>query len=365
MVNKIVFCTLRDNKGATGGPGGVLYIQKEVLGKKICNLDCDYWFNTYSKEKGWRTRLNQFLFLIKASFTPNAYFITHDINSGRILSLLGKPYSLIFHHQGPLVEELSKFNPNLTQKQIKKIQKTEHLAFTKANSVHFPSNGAVDMYFMSQYASCKREDVNVGKALFNVILQKTVTEPDNIEIKREDKVLTFFSLGTLTTAKGQDNVVKFMEQFLPYYKGAVRYIIVGKGPLKEELDNGLQNLAADYSNFSYKMIESMPHDLVMYVHKISDVYIMMHRISIFDFATLEAMSQESAIVLSKVGGNTDFNKEGNVIFTEDALQDMAKFAETDFELMKKKNKEIFDTYFSLDAFRKQYIQFAEEVISKY
>lgn len=364
MIKKIVFCTLRDNKGATGGPGGVLFIQKEVLGKKLCNLDCDYWFNTYSKEKGWKTKLNKFCFLVKASFTKNVYFITHDIYSGRVLGFLRKPYSLIFHHQGPLVEEISKFNPKLTEKQIKKIKKTEYLAFTKANYVHFPSNGAADMYFMSHFASCKRDDVRIGKALFNVILQKTVTKPVTFEIKREENMLTFFSLGTLTTAKGQDQVVEFMKQFLPYYEGDVRYIIVGKGPLRDELDNGLKNVASNNTNFSYKIIESMPHDSVMYLHQISDVYIMMHRISIFDFATLEAMSQGSAIVLSKVGGNTDFNKEDNVIYAEDAMKDMSGFAATDFDALKKKNETVFKTYFSEDAYRKQYEQYVSDVIEK-
>ena len=41
-IKQIIFCTLRDNRGATGGPGGVLYIQKNVLGNEINKVPCKY-----------------------------------------------------------------------------------------------------------------------------------------------------------------------------------------------------------------------------------------------------------------------------------------------------------------------------------
>lgn len=43
-IKQIIFCTLRDNRGATGGPGGVLYIQKNVLGNEINKVPCKYQF---------------------------------------------------------------------------------------------------------------------------------------------------------------------------------------------------------------------------------------------------------------------------------------------------------------------------------
>lgn len=37
-IKEIVFLTLRDNKGATGGPGGVLFLQKQMLGEKLLGI---------------------------------------------------------------------------------------------------------------------------------------------------------------------------------------------------------------------------------------------------------------------------------------------------------------------------------------
>ncbi len=362
MIKKIVFCTLRDNKGATGGPGGVLYLQKELIGANLNQYKCEYWFNSYDTSHSILKKLNKPLFYYKAYKSKNSYFITHDIESAYVLSKLHKNYSLIFHHQGPLVEEKTNFFGELSEKEKNDIKNKERLAFIKANSVHFPSNGAADMFFESKYASCRRDEVNVGGSLFNIILPQPVKDPADMSIREEKGVLTFFSLGTLTLAKGQDQVVDFMAKFLQNYKKPVRYLMVGKGPLKTELESSLIELQNKYDKFSYQMIESMPHNSVMYLHKVSDVYIMMHRISIFDFATLEAMSQSSAVVLSKVGGNLDFDKENNILFAEDFWNNMDVLAKIDFELMKKKNKEVFDKYFSPEAFREQYVSFVDAVV---
>ena len=362
MINKIVFCTLRDNKGATGGPGGVLFLQKTVLGRELEGYQCKYWFNPINVKR-FKYRLNKAAIYLKALFTKNAYFVTHEMDCANILANLHKKYSLVFHNQGPLLEEYHNFGAEHDAKKAESIARKERRAFVNAHTLHFPSRGAANMYFDSQYASCKRSEVNIGNPLFNIILPKPVEEPEAFEVKKEPDTLTFFSLGTLTTAKGQDHVVAFMGEFLKHYQGKSRYIIVGRGPLKEMLEKELNALAEKYPSFSYRIIDAMPHDQVMYLHQLADVYIMLHRISIFDFATLEAMSQSSAIVLSKVGGNLDFDKENNVLFAEDFQERMEDFAKTDFETLKTKNKAVFDKYFSTDAFRRQYNTFIKEIVN--
>lgn len=62
---------------------------------------------------------------------------------------------------------------------------------------------------------------------------------------------------------------------------------------------------------------------------------MLHRISIFDFATLEAMSQHSAIILSKIGGNLDFDMNSNIIFAEDVEANESILIKADFLLLKR------------------------------
>lgn len=362
-IKKIIFCTLRDNKGATGGPGGVLFLQKEIIGQNLGQYKCEYWFNRYREDKKNASKLNRLFFILKALFKFKVFFITHDVKSAYILARLHKKYSLIYHHQGPLVEEYINLGMKLNEKIKERLSLYERDGFSKAVSIHFPSSGAEDMYFLSEKATLSRSEVRVGKPLFNIILPTTVYKTDNFELYEDNEKMTFFSLGTLTIAKGQDQVVAFLSDFLNFYKGAIRYIIVGKGPLKSQLENALKEVADKFPNFEFYMIESVPHSTVMYLHEISDIYIMMHRISIFDFATLEAMSKGCAIVLSRVGGNTDFNKENNIVFTDDASKDMASFAKTDFNLLKEKNLNVFNKYFSVDAFRQQYESFAQEIIN--
>ena len=45
---------------------------------------------------------------------------------------------------------------------------------------------------------------------------------------------------------------------------------------------------------------------------------MLHRISIFDLATLEMMNKSKCIILSNIGGNPEFNKDNNIITTNNA-----------------------------------------------
>lgn len=355
---RIVFCTLRDNRGATGGPGGVLYLQKKFLGCQPTGIPCKckYQFNIIPRGLGiFKSKINKMLFYLKFGMMRNTYFFAHDIDTAYLLAKLRKRYSLLFHQQGPVVQELLNFEHKIAPSKIKKIQTIEHIALTHAETLHFPSNGASKMYFDSAYASCKQKEVNLSFPLYNTIPEvKSVIQGGDVGVKEDKSSLTFFSLGTLTSAKGQDLTVEFLKKFVIEYQKPIRYILVGKGPLKELLLDKLENMKREFSHFSYVYLESIPHEVVMYLHHISDVYIMLHRISIFDFATLEAMSQGSAIILSKVGGNIDFNKENNILFAEDTLTNLSSITKTAIENYKVKNLQVFQRYFSHKAFVEQY-----------
>ena len=361
-MKKIVFCTLRDNKGATGGPGGVLYLQKTTLGDSINGVPCEYWFNTFSGGNPLKKWLNKIIFSYKALVSKDTYFFTHDIVSGSVLAHLHKRYSLVFHHQGPCVEE----NRNLGGIKLafireKIMARQERRSFIHANTLHFPANGAADMYFDSPLANCKREEVNVKPALYNIIPMVEPEKSAGIDIDADPSKITLFSLGTLTVAKGQDRVVSFIEEHLNEFGKPVRYIMVGKGPLKDNLLNQLESIKEKNSEFEYIYLPAVSHDDVMYLHKISDIYIMLHRISIFDFATLEAMSQKSAIILSKVGGNKDFDIDGNIIYAEDVDGGQVKLEAMDVCSLKDKNYEVFIKNFTKEPFIEQYRKFFSAV----
>lgn len=362
-IKRIIFCTLRDNRGATGGPGGVLYIQKNVLGNEINKFPCKYQFNIMTLRLGpIKTLINKWLFYLKFRHLTDAFFFTHDIETGELLANLGKKYSILYHHQGPIIQELTNFGKKLGNYRKKRIAKIEHKALSNAQSLHFPSTGAAEMYFKSKYAACDRDEVNLGKPFYNIIPQVNPAKPKDFELDCDDNYLTMFSLGTLTTAKGQDQTIKFIHKHINTFSKPLRYIIVGKGPLKSLLLSELKKIQEENPLFTYFHYEFLSHETVMFIHKISDIYIMLHRISIFDFATLEAMSQHSAVILSKVGGNLDFNMNSNIIFAEEVEGDESVLAEADFSALKESNYNVFNRYFSKEAFVNQYKEFFEQIL---
>lgn len=355
MIKQIVFVATRNNKGATGGPGGVVYMLKEVIGTSINeHLNCFYRFNTFPSNRRIFQILNKIIFIIKALVEKHTFYVAHDIDAAKMLSFLNKPYSLVYHNQGPIVQESINFGKKLTHSQIEKIQITERIAFTKAVSLHFPSKGASDMYFNNQYRSVSLNEVKLGAPLYNTIPLSKITAIK--EIQKDTNVTTFFSLGTLTQAKGQDQTVNFLEKLLMMSNKKIRYIVVGDGPMKDELINQCQKLEKQHQHFTYYYFSRLTHESVMYIHSIADVYIMLHRLSIFDFATLEAMNSHTAIILSPVGGNLDFNKKNNIIFAYGTYDEaILEYLKSDIQELKDKNQEVFNHYFSQTAFKQEYV----------
>lgn len=356
MIKKVILVALRDNKGATGGPGGVLFMLKQCLGSSAGgNIKCQYQFNPLTFNFRLKSRLNKALFYLKALFNKDAFYVAHDVDSAYILLRCNRKYTLVYHNQGPLLQEKKNFGIEIDSSQARRIRKKERLAFTKAYSLHFPSLGASDMYFKNQYRACELSEVKLGVPLYNTIPLDDMKVMECI--KKDSEYLTFFSLGTLTNAKGQDRVLLFLREFLSVSEKPVRYIIVGKGPLRNLLFDACQNLKESFPTFVYEYFECLSHSEIMYLHAISDIYIMLHRLSIFDFATLEAMSQDTAIVLSPVGGNLDFDKASNIVFIDDDYHTSAgRLASADIDQLKGLNKAVFEKYFSVTAFRKEYVE---------
>lgn len=349
---QISFYAFRDNKGATGGPGGVLYLQKNILGNTYNDIKLRYVFRT--RNKIFRKFFKDFYFaafiqvLIKELFRFKNYYICNDIGSAYALALLRKNYSLIYHQQGPIVEELINFGENISEKKRKRLKLIERVAFERAKTVHFPSKGAENMYFNSSFRSCSRDKVNIGDVLPNTVDVIPVNSAGH------NNVLTFMSVGTMTMAKGQDQTIKFLEKLLDAYQKPIKYVVVGRGPLASDLLNEYDKLKLNNPLFDFTYYDSLSHDSILNLMQKADVYIMLHRISIFDMATLEAMASSCAIVLSNVGGNPDFNVEDNVLLVDcnNYALGVKKFLNLDIEKLKVKNKQMFIKHFSFGVFRK-------------
>ena len=353
---KVAICAYRMNKGATGGAGGVLFMLQDALGKQVKDIEFQYIF----KANEGKTALAQY-FKTLMDCNPDMY-ICHDVVSAFLLSMVKKKYILIYHQQGPLIQERINLGVKIGKTKRIKTNFYEGKALKSAESVHFPSNGAKKMYFSSEFRSADESQVRIGEPMYNTIyVDSDLNESiDSYGLERDNSYTTFYSVGTLTEAKGQDRAVVFLDKYCENSNRKVRYILIGQGVLKDKLLNELEALKKKYDNFSYVYIPRLEHKDILSVGMISDVYLMLHRISIFDLSTLEAMYTNNAIVLSDIGGNLDFNKSENIVFCNCTdYQSAAKSLDSiGIENLKRKNKECFEKYFSRAAFKERYYELA-------
>ena len=228
------------------------------------------------------------------------------------------------------------------------------------------------MYFNSPSAAAKRDEVRVGLPLPNTIEIADGTSSDTKRERKKEKDLRFICVGSLQPAKGQDRVLEFMENLLKKYDRTISLTFAGEGILMEQLVRKAEKLKKKYPHFDCRFTGLVEHDKIGILLSQSDIYIMLHRVSIFDMATLEAMSKGLAVVLSDVGGNRDFDTDGGAVLLVKSGQGdsldyngaVNKLLSTDLNMLKKQCKELFLTKFTPENFRKNYHSLMDTIIKE-
>ncbi|MFD1557177.1 glycosyltransferase [Paraburkholderia silviterrae] len=347
-------------EGGKGGGSAVQSCQQILLKDRHGDLALKYsYFENNRYWENWDPRLadlwaGAFFAISKTKDESDAAYITHDYATAFGLAILGKKFVYVSHLQGPRVEEKYNYNEKFTRLDRRIVNFCERFVFKRAHYVCFPSVGAKDYYFASPYRSLEQKHVRIGPVLYNTLYADPI--PERVSSISEDREsLTFISVGALTSAKGIDQLPAFFDEFLKMHTGNVRWIVVGNGPLKEQFLHVTAELAKRHDRLAIHLVESCAYSQVRYLMSISDVYIMFHRISIFDLATLEAMKDGKCIVLSNVGGNPEFNKTGNIIFHESDNRDTAtRLTNANILDLKSRNKSAYERYFSNTVFVESY-----------
>lgn len=308
--------------GGGGGGGIVLSIQKELLGNsfKQCKLKYSF-FKRNSFDRMKRRLLGELFGGIEfavgfAKREKNTAYITHDYAVAFGLYLLKKKYVLVSHLQGTRVEEKINNGENISFIYSRIIQYCENKSFSNAYYVCFPSKGAYDHFCMSEQKTILKENFKCGPVLYNTIY-KIPRESIYKNLNLEKDKITFLSIGQLTIAKGVDRCLDFLKVFLRDYEKDCRWIIVGDGPLREKVLLRAAIIEKDHRNFKLIYIEKCNYAQMQYIERISDLYLMLHRVSIFDLSTLEMMKKGKGIILSRVGGNIEYNFYENIFYIED------------------------------------------------
>lgn len=340
----ILSLTFRPNRGATGGPGGVLFLEQQILGNKIASYNHDIIFR--KKEVYFDLFADIFsaaqwtydLILNKS----HKLYITHDMGVAFMLALLKRNYIFVWHFQGSFITQFENWGIRMNNTFKNIIKYIEYTSIKNAQNIYFPSIGAKNMYEYDKNRGYK-EAIKENTPLYNTIIDNNIYTPQNS--------ITFVSVGTQTPAKGQDNIVDFFDRYLCSTRKNIIWYNIGDGVLYDDTYKKLQCIKSKYDNFSFNMVKKMNHDDVLKLMNNADVYIMLHRISIFDFATLEAMSNRCAIILSRVGGNIEFNRMNNIIFDDNFETDSF---EANLEELKSRNFYCYKKFFSQENFKSVY-----------
>lgn len=343
----IGFLTYHPCKGPFGGPGGVLYLQREILGKTYKDRLLDYKFRTNE------TYIDVYADLLsgtKFAFdyvmkNSRSLYVTHDLGTAYGLALNNVPFIVFWHFQGSLITQQENFGETIPNWIKKRIARMEEYVFKKAKRIVFPSSGSLEMYRTDSYVKSYDYDQKT-LVIYNTSLPE-LKKPDLsksiISTLSNDDAVKVVSCGTLTKAKGQDLALELLMKVANLTDKKIIYLIIGSGVLKSDLEN--QALKAP-ENLKIIFLEKVPHENVCEIFRLSDIYLMTHRISIFDIATLEAMKANCALILSKIGGNLDFNKENNVVFSENVNEIINLISNRNFLNNRKElNAAIFAKYF--------------------
>jgi len=348
-----------------GGPVGACNMQKAFLGEKYKDYNLifpyfdehrnSYEFDRFSYISDSIYKAKQF-----GETLENTVFFANDVFVAYGLKLSGARYSIIWHAQGDMVQEMTLWGMYLSEKEKELFYQIEKEAICGANTMYFPSNGAAE-YFRS---SCPLDiSFNIGHPLYNTINDFPIISA--IEgITKEDDCITILSIGQMTLLKGMDRIPEFIRDLADYSGEKIRWICVANGVLKNSVYQSMEEICNHNCNIEFVGIDHViNHSEVFYLLSISDVYLMLHRVSIFDFSTLEAMYMGKTILLSNIPGNDEFNVNDNIMLVEppynydmvmECIKDKSKNAEN--------NKMAYSKCFSTELFRSRYCNAMDDLL---
>lgn len=352
-------------EGGRGGGSAVQTCQNLLLKDSYGSINLKYtYFEENDYSRNWQSRLADlfgatYFAIQKTRNERNCVYITHDYGTAFGLALLRKRFVYIAHLQGPRVEEKHNYGEIFTKTDAWIVHFCERFVFKKAMYVCFPSKGAKDYYFESKYRSLDKGKSRTGPVLYNTVFTNPL--PQAVEgILANAGVTTILSVGSLLPAKGLDLAPSYLDKKLRLTDSKVRWILVGSGHLKDDIINKAKALELEHANFEFVFFESLSYPQIRFLNSICDIYLMPHRVSIFDLATLEAMKEEKMVILSPIGGNFDFNKEENIIFTTDEHVNI--FDKNNIAIYGIKNRDVYEKYFSPDIFIKSYQRVIDDLV---
>jgi glycosyltransferase involved in cell wall biosynthesis len=141
----------------------------------------------------------------------------------------------------------------------------------------------------------------------------------------------------------------------------IYWILVGSGEMEDEVEKNI-NLYLHEDEYTWYRKRFDNQDNIFALFKRADFYTMMHKVSVFDLSTLQAMSYGCIPLLSNVGGNKELCgfDNGILVDVENAKTDLSTYFDKNewddsaLERKKCKNMEIVRERFNNKAFLNGY-----------
>jgi len=353
-------------KKAGGGPLGAICMQKKCLGESVGELQLEYPY--YVETDEIPAAINKYPHISGAieavrkmcGNDKDTIYIANDIFSAFGLYVTGKHYCLIFHAQGDVVKEMTMWGHNLSENIRAMIYQIEELAVANAYKVLFPSRGA-ESYFRKSFE--QEIKFSSGNPLYNTVTD--FPKPCEVEgIEADEDSVTFLSIGQMTRLKGMDRIPDFIEKYLRHTGKRVRWIVVADGVLKEEVKARIEAIRETNDRLEYINIDYVvSHAQIYYLLNLCDAYLMLHRVSIFDFSTLEAMYCKKPVILSDIPGNDEYNQDRNIMLVDDdtAMEAVVRYVSGGAE-GGRHNREVYEKYFAKESFVERYVALLDEFV---
>lgn len=381
--------------GRTGGPAGVLATQQRALGEEHAGQRLCYEFEGTTKAAlrkehavklaGLRGKISDIIVggeYIRTSREIAAaqqsgkkvLLVCHELGSAFGAYLLGVPYVIVYHQRGSTLEEMRSIGQSPTDHESAVATRLEEIICTNANAMYFPSRGAQEMFQETADAGLANRITFGGRALYNTVsaadhdtpetdltaLSASVARQLNLPDRDADSDV-FISVGDWSEGKGLDRVPALLSRYTALSGRKVLWIAVGP-VLAESHFAAVQALQQEWPFEARLVGERIDHDRLLALLRYADFFVMMHRSAIFDLATLEAMREGKALILSPVGGNREVNLANNVEYvTEESIDDVcAAIQARDRRQWGALNREVFEQHFTLDHFAERYRTMLDE-----
>ena len=294
-------------------------------------------------------------------FNKDDRFVFHDINSFCYMSEAVGDISgtiIVYNQQGGLYYDSLAYGAPENLDRKREFDRMTEYAIKHSTVFAFPSLGAREALIdtMPETDSWLSEKENV--ILYNGCTPELsdVANPDFEDI--EDLLgtfngNTFVSVAVLNEAKGVERLPAFFKEYDRSAGKNWLWVVIGNGAKAESLKEGIRGIESHV----LWIRDYIPNECVLRIYRRADFYIMAHRFSIFDFATIEAMHMGCIPVLTEVGGNKEMLQYGNGYALDNKVSGKAFYEwerNADIDTLKMQNEMVAYEHFSELAMLERY-----------